>query len=213
MIDFYYLSGSPFAWRVWLALEHKDLKYKRINVSFEKGDLRTEPYLALNPRGKAPVIVDGDMAIYESAAILEYLEDKYPSVGSNLLPKDIDERTVSRRLINEIDVYLDPASRRLLMATFFTPKEKGDDAKISNALAGVLTELESFESYFSLTTRAETLSSVEFSMFPILALMFRLDERKEDLGFSKSISPALASWFSALNRLSIFQSTRPPHWN
>ena len=83
MIDFYYLSGSPFAWRVWLALEHKDLKYKRINVSFEKGDLRTEPYLALNPRGKAPVIVDGDMAIYESAAILEYLEDKYPSVGSN----------------------------------------------------------------------------------------------------------------------------------
>jgi len=213
MIDFYYLSGSPFAWRVWLALEHKALQYKRIDLSFESGDLRKESYLALNPRGKAPVLVDEDISIYESAVILEYLEDKYPDSGGRLLPKDIHCRTLSRRLINEIDVYLDVASRRLLMATFFTPKEKWDETKISHAVDGVLSELGRFEDYFTKSAGNDVLSSVEFSMFPVVALMLRIEERKPDLGFSDSISPGLSRWFAALNGLSIFQSTRPPHWS
>ena len=102
MIAFYYLSGSPFTWRVWLALEHKALKYKRIELSLEKGDLKSDSYLALNPRGKVPVIVDGDFSIYESGVILEYLEEKYPDFGAHLFPKDIQSRTLGRRLINEI---------------------------------------------------------------------------------------------------------------
>jgi glutathione S-transferase len=213
MIDFYYLSGSPFTWRVWLALEHKALQYKRIELSLERGDLKADSYLALNPRGKVPVLVDEDFSIYESSVILEYLEDKYPDVGANLFPQDIQSRTLSRRLINEIDCYLWPASMRLLMATFFTPKEKWDETKISHALAGVLAELERFEDYFSHNVGNEALTSVEYSMFPIVALIFRIEERKKDLGFSQAVSPELTRWFDALNGLSIFQSTRPPHWS
>jgi glutathione S-transferase len=213
MIDFYYLSGSPFTWRVWLALEHKALQYKRIELSLERGDLKADSYLALNPRGKVPVLVDEDFSIYESGVILEYLEDKYPDVGANLFPQDIQSRTLSRRLINEIDCYLWPVSMRLLMATFFTPKEKWDETKISHALAGVLAELERFEDYFSHNVGNEALTSVEYSMFPIVALIFRIEERKKDLGFSQAVSPELARWFDALNGLSIFQSTRPPHWS
>lgn len=213
MIDFYYLSGSPFTWRVWLALEHKALQYKRIELSLERGDLKSDSYLALNPRGKVPVLVDEDFSIYESGVILEYLEDKYPDVGANLFPQDIQSRTLSRRLINEIDCYLWPVSMRLLMATFFTPKEKWDETKISLALAGVLAELERFEDYFSHNVGNEALTSVEYSMFPIVALMFRIEERKKDLGFSQAVNPELTRWFDALNGLSIFQSTRPPHWS
>ena len=213
MIDFYYLSGSPFTWRVWLALEHKALQYKRIELSLERGDLKADSYLALNPRGKVPVLVDEDFSIYESSVILEYLEDKYPDVGANLFPQDIQSRTLSRRLINEIDCYLWPVSMRLLMATFFTPKEKWDETKISHALAGVLAELERFEDYFSHNVGNEALTSVEYSMFPIVALIFRIEERKKDLGFSQAVSPELTRWFDALNGLSIFQSTRPPHWS
>jgi glutathione S-transferase len=213
MIDFYYLSGSPFTWRVWLALEHKALQYKRIELSLERGDLKADSYLALNPRGKVPVLVDEDFSIYESSVILEYLEDKYPDVGANLFPQDIQSRTLSRRLINEIDCYLWPVGMRLLMATFFTPKEKWDETKISHALAGVLAELERFEDYFSHNVGNEALTSVEYSMFPIVALIFRIEERKKDLGFSQAVSPELVRWFDALNGLSIFQSTRPPHWS
>ena len=39
MITFYYGSGSPFAWRVWLALEHKKLAYDFKLMSFSDGDL------------------------------------------------------------------------------------------------------------------------------------------------------------------------------
>jgi glutathione S-transferase len=213
MIDFYYLSGSPFTWRVWLALEHKALQYKRIELSLERGDLKADSYLALNPRGKVPVLVDEDFSIYESGVILEYLEDKYPDVGANLFPQNIQARTISRRLINEIDCYFWPVAMRLLMATFFTPKEKWDETKISHALAGVLAELERFEDYFSHNVGNEALTSVEYSMFPIVALIFRIEERKKDLGFSQAVSPELTRWFDALNGLSIFQSTRPPHWS
>ena len=70
MIDLYYLSGSPYALRVLLALEHNKLQYKRIDLSFENGDFKSESYLALNPRGKVPVLVDEGVTLYESPAIL-----------------------------------------------------------------------------------------------------------------------------------------------
>ena len=63
MMDFYYGSGSPYAWRVWLALEHKNLQYQRINLSFQDGDLKKDSFLSMNPRGKVPVLVDGEVTI------------------------------------------------------------------------------------------------------------------------------------------------------
>jgi glutathione S-transferase len=50
------------------------------------GFLKTPEFLALNPRGLVPTLVDGETVIYESLAILMYLEDKYPH--SPLLPAD-----------------------------------------------------------------------------------------------------------------------------
>jgi glutathione S-transferase len=181
-------------------------------LSFENGDFKSESYLALNPRGKVPVLVDEGVTLYESPAILEYLEDKYRDSGNNLLPKEVGERAISRRIINEIDVYLDPASRRLLMATFFTPKEKWNEEKISKAVESLIRELKYFDDYFERSVANGTLSSVEFSMFPIIALVLRLEKLKSDLGFSQAMSHALRQWLSALEGLKLFQTTRPPHW-
>ena len=63
-VDFYYASGSPYAWRVWLALEHKGAAYKRTTLSFDAGDLKTPKFQALNPRRKVPVLVDDDFVLY-----------------------------------------------------------------------------------------------------------------------------------------------------
>lgn len=212
MMDFYYGSGSPYAWRVWLALEHKNLQYQRINLSFQDGDLKKDSFLSMNPRGKVPVLVDGEVTIFESSVILEYLEDKYPNVGANLFPLDVKARALSRIVINEIDVYLDSVSRRLLMATLFTPKEKWDESKISRAAELLDLELKRFDEYFVHSYEQKKLSAVEFSMFPIIALILRIEKHKPDLGFSRSMSSALESWFSALKLIPIFQTTRPPHW-
>ena len=80
-ITLYYGSGSPYAWRVQLALEHKALAYERKVLSFSAGDTRKPEFLALNPRHRVPVIVDGDFVLYESNAIVEYLDEAYPATG------------------------------------------------------------------------------------------------------------------------------------
>src|SRR3954462_4236936 len=52
---FHGASGSPYAWRVWLALEHKRIPYELRTLSFDKGDLKAAEFRALNPRGRVPV--------------------------------------------------------------------------------------------------------------------------------------------------------------
>jgi long-chain acyl-CoA synthetase len=51
-LRFYYGSGSPFAWRVWLALEHKAIPYELQSISFADRQHKSPDYLAINPRGK-----------------------------------------------------------------------------------------------------------------------------------------------------------------
>ena len=62
-LTFYFGSGSPYAWKVWLALEHKKLAYEAKRMSFDSGDLKTAEFTAVNPRQKVPavqnVFVDG----------------------------------------------------------------------------------------------------------------------------------------------------------
>ena len=73
------VHGSPYAWRVQLALEHKALAYTTRVLSYSPASLQAPDYLALNPRGKVPTLIDGDVVLYESIAILAYLERRYPS--------------------------------------------------------------------------------------------------------------------------------------
>ena len=86
-ITLYYGSGSPYAWRVQLALEHKALAYELKVISFSAGDTRKPEFLALNPRHRVPVLVEDDFVLYESSAIVEYLDEAYPGRGAPLFPE------------------------------------------------------------------------------------------------------------------------------
>ena len=123
-IVLYYGSGSPFAWRVQLALEHKALPYERKVLSFAAGDTRKPEFLALNPRHRVPVLVDGDFVLYESNAIVEYLEEAYPATGAPLFPGDTRTRALTRRLILEVDNYFDEAADPVIEQAFYTKPEE-----------------------------------------------------------------------------------------
>ena len=111
-VRFYYGSGSPYAWRVWLALEHKGIPYHRKTLSFDAGDLKTAEFGALNPRRRVPVLVDDDFMLAESAAIVEYIEERWPS-GPALFARDPRQRAIQRRMVREADDYLADLGQRL----------------------------------------------------------------------------------------------------
>lgn len=71
--------------RITWALEEVGADYQFIPINLAKGEGQTPEFLALNPSGKVPVLVDGDLLLTESAAICTYLGDKFPETG--LVPR------------------------------------------------------------------------------------------------------------------------------
>ena len=76
--ELYWISGSPNTWRVMLGMEIKGLSYISHRLDPSKGEHKALEIIALNPWGKVPILRDGDFVIYESIAILAYLENKHP---------------------------------------------------------------------------------------------------------------------------------------
>jgi GST-like protein len=75
MLKFYF-NGSPNPTKVALFLEESGLPYEAIPVDTRKGQQFAAQYLAINPNGKVPAIVDGDAVVFDSNAILLYLAEK-----------------------------------------------------------------------------------------------------------------------------------------
>ena len=75
MLKFYY-SLAPNPMKVALFLEEAGLPYEAIPVDTRKGEQHAPAFRAINPNGKVPVIVDGDVTVFDSGAILLYLGEK-----------------------------------------------------------------------------------------------------------------------------------------
>jgi GST-like protein len=75
MLKFYY-NAAPNPMKVALFLEESGLSYEPVPVDTRKGEQHKPAYLAINPNAKAPSIVDGDVTVFDSNAILLYLAEK-----------------------------------------------------------------------------------------------------------------------------------------
>src|SRR5262245_44952102 len=143
MIRFYYGSGSPYSWRVQLALEEKGLAHEPVLLSFDKGDHKSPEHLARSPHGKVPALADDGVSLYESSAIVEYLEERYPTPA--LLPSAPAARAAVR--IEELECLLYFAERFFLLArqAFFTPAERRDAAVMDSLREELRSQLGSLE--------------------------------------------------------------------
>ena len=77
-------SGNCYKIRLFLSILGE--QYKKIAVNTNAGENKTDEYLAINPRGLMPVLIDGENSIYDSAAILVYLASSY--ADKSWLPTD-----------------------------------------------------------------------------------------------------------------------------
>src|SRR5262245_21378924 len=161
MVTLYIMSGSPYSWRVWLALEHKSIPHEVRTLSYDAGDFEKPELGALNPRRRVPVIVDEGFALYESAAIIEYLEDKWPDL--RIFAQDLRQRAQQRRMIREADGYFAPAMEKLVVGVLYTPPEKQSKEDITAAAKAVGDELALWEKGIAGDFLAGPMSAVDFT--------------------------------------------------
>jgi len=209
-LDFYYGSGSPYAWKVWLVLEHKGIPYNFKLLSFDKEETKAPAYLALNPRGKVPTIVDNGFALWESGPVAEYLEEKYPQ--KPLMPSDAKARATVRRIGTEAQDYLGKAIGGLTDMTLFS-KEAPAKGELDKAKQAVMDELARIEGEFAGPGVAGALSLADFTLFPWVRMLQRIEYRKPGMGIAAEKLPAkLRGWVKMIESLPYYEKTIPPHW-
>ena len=111
-IDLYWGAGSPYCWRVLLALEHKRLEYRSHPLKFDQQEHKAPQMLAMNPRGRLPVLRDGDYVVFESVAVLYYLDRKYPDPP--IFGSSAEEGGVIMRVICEYQAYAEPSVMKIV---------------------------------------------------------------------------------------------------
>ncbi len=209
-LTFYYASGSPYAWRVWLALEHKGLDYTLKLLSFDKGDLQQPDFAALNPRQRVPVLVEGDFTLRESTVIVEYLDENYPD-RPRLFATDAKAKAQQRLLIREADNYIQPVLEEFGEA-IFTPEEKRKPGHIGDCIARLNDELAIWDGSIAGDYLTGELSAVDFTLFPQLALITRFAKRLPASSAKLKLGRHLQAWFERMEALPVVKKTWPPHW-
>jgi glutathione S-transferase len=90
---------SSWSQRVWLLMRYFDIPFEEILISFEHKDWK-ERARVYSPTGLVPVLIDGDLAVWESLSILEYLAEKHSD--KVLWPKDSKARALARSISSEM---------------------------------------------------------------------------------------------------------------
>lgn len=209
-VTLYYMSGSPYAWRVWLALAHKGVEVTLRTMSYDAGDFQTPEFLALTPRRRVPVLLDDGFVLYESAAILEYVEERWPHPP--LFSADLRRRAIERRLIREADQYFAERMERLVEAVLFTAEAEREPARIAAICADLKAEYAYWETAIAGDYLSGALSAADFALYPLTALVARMASRNAALIPADLAGPAVAAWMRRMQALPIVQATWPPHW-
>ncbi|KAI7731250.1 hypothetical protein M8C21_032364 [Ambrosia artemisiifolia] len=120
----YHRSSCSFRVRIALNLKGFDYEYKPVNLL--KGEQKSPEFLKLNPIGYVPALVDGDLVIADSFAIIMYLEDKYPQ--HPLLPPDLEKRAINYQAANIVSASIQPLQN--LDVLNYIEEKVGPEAKM-----------------------------------------------------------------------------------
>ena len=216
-IEIYWGSGSPFAWRALLALECKKLPYTSKLISFSKGEHKAPSFLAMNPRGKVPVLKDGDVTLYETLAILNYLEKKQPEPA--LFGRTPTESAAIWREISECIYYFENQAFAVIAPVFFGGVDQ-KAAEMKTAAGSLHTEFARLE---RILTSANWLvgdkqSAADIWWYPETMLVERAGANPAaqplglDLGSIAKRYPAIGRWRKRVETQPGYERTYPPHW-
>lgn len=199
MLKFYYSRLSINARRVWVTLLEKRVEFEPILLKLN-GDQFAADFLKINPFHHIPVVVDGNFKVFESLAILDYLEAKYlePSFMPTAAEEIAKVRTIELVTVNEFP----PASIVLMKEMLDVVVEEQKVQQAKQTMATVLQyfedNLEQDRPYFlgGQLTYADIVAGTAVAAIP-------------NLGISLEPYPKVTKWIGNLNQRPSWQRTMP----
>lgn len=189
---------SLFSRKVEIALYEKNIDFERVEVAFtqDEGYRPKHPgVVAANPKGQVPVLVDGDLTIFDSTVILEYLEDAYPSPP--LYPANPKGKARCRLVELDADEILFLDVRRLLYRTepplADAERQKARQEEGQRGEKGILGHCRRLEE--QLRTQdyfCSVFTAADIGMFTTIHYAVRMNGPRLDA------FPALAAWYQRI---------------
>jgi glutathione S-transferase len=236
MLKLYNAPHSTCSQKVRICLHEKGLPFEDIKLDLGKGKDQLKPeYLALNPNGVVPTLVDDDAVVIDSSVICEYLDEKYPT--PKLSPDDIAQRAKMRAWMRYLEEVPTVAVRVPSFNMGFLPRFAGlDDEQFRAQQSDVRPIRKHF--YRRMTQKGFKRADVEAALEQIDSTCARMEkaladgpwllgeqytiadivvtpsiDRMADLGFASIWDkkyPRVADWYARMQARPAFKATYYP---
>src|SRR5437660_1262626 len=142
-IKLHYHPLSTYSRRVLIALIEKQISYEPVAIDMTARKHKEPAYLALNPYGRVPTLQEDGFVLYESTAILDYLEATHPDPA--LAPADPHGRALVDMHMKLCDLQFTRPWATIIFPKRFLPKERWNEAAMANAKAEIEKHLDIVE--------------------------------------------------------------------
>jgi glutathione S-transferase len=199
-------AGSTYVWSVRLALAEKGQAHELVEVGF--GDHKQEPHLSRHPFGKVPAFEHDGFALYETQAILRYIDERFPVAP--LQPSEVHEFARMNQIMGIVDAYAWPSiARRVIFNRMLAPRLglPVDEAAVTAALPRARLCLAEFarlmgdQPYMA----GERISLADLMVIPLLSCFVRLPEGEAPI----AEHPSLRQWIRRMEGRQSFGVTKP----
>jgi glutathione S-transferase len=215
--ELYTIAGAPRPWRALLGLVAKGLPFTPRILEASAKQHKAPAFLALNPRGRVPVLVRGDLVLSESLAILAYLDREHPEPP--LFGRTLEEYGKVWEQALAADHHLRDAVQGVA-GPLLGARDAVTDEALSQAAAVLRGELARLEARLEHTAYlcGDTISAADCVAFPEVRLTLRLTARFPDetarleLHPFAQLFPRLSRWMDRIEALPGYEQTFPAHW-
>lgn len=214
-MELYASRDSAWCWRVRLALAFKGLPYTTHLLDVATQEHKSPQMLKLTPRGRLPLLRDGEYVVFESIAVLYYLDRKYPQAP--LFGDSAEEGGVILRVAEEFQNYIEPHLIAIIDAVRAHELEGRRDEIMEHMLAAA-SEARTIEGRLSKSdwVVGERPSAADFVIYPWIRLLqdALVDPDATELAARfmpvEVQYPALARWLERIAALPGYAETEPP---
>jgi glutathione S-transferase len=200
-------AGSTYVWSTRLALAEKGVAHELVEIPF--GEHRQEPHVARHPFAKVPAFEHDGFALYETQAILRYIDEGFPVAP--LQPTDLHQFARMSQIMGIVDAYAWPAIARDILVNRVLAPRLGlpvDEEAVAAALPRArlciseIARLMGEQPFLA----GERVSLADLMVIPLLYYFSRVPEGEAPIAEHSD----LRAWIGRMEQRQSFQVTKPP---